>query len=124
MLDVLVLLAIVAVLLAAGAIAILVRPLFDALNVAMRRVGLAGASPESRTIGAHGEGRVVGQFELLPGENLAEGKVFVKGETWNAFCPAELAAQLSEGDRVCIAYDRGLIVTVLGRAGGSGGELQ
>ena len=91
-------------------------PLSDLVNSFFRRVGLAGPSPESRSVGMRGLGTVVSAFSLGEGEEQGVGKVLVKGEIWNALCQASLAPTLAEGDAVEIIYNEDLTVTVLGKA--------
>jgi membrane protein implicated in regulation of membrane protease activity len=91
-------------------------PLADRLNEFFRRVGLAGPSPGSRAAGVAAVGVVASRFDLRAGEG--RGKVFAGGELWSATCPARLAPQLEEGDRVDVVYGDDLTVRVLGRAGG------
>jgi len=118
-LDTAIALAAAAVLLGAAAVVYLLRPLFDELNRLVRRVGLSGASPETRALGCHVEGRVVGRFRPLPGGEEAVGRVFARGETWNACCPVSVAADLDDGDPVWIEYADHLRVVVLGKRTGS-----
>jgi hypothetical protein len=79
-----------------------VLPLSDFINALLRRVGLAGPSPESRTVGVHALGTVDGGFAIRDGEEVGVGRVVVKGEIWNAVCSTGLAPSLNEGDTVDI----------------------
>ena len=90
-------------------------PLADLINRFFRRVGLAGPSPDMRAAGTRAGGVVAGPFTRREGEPAARGKIFAGGELWNASCPAELAATLSEGDEVEVVYGDDLTLTVLGR---------
>lgn len=111
-----VLVAVVLCLAAALLCACLSLPLADRLNELFRRIGLAGPSPGSRAAGVAAVGVVASRFDLRAEEG--RGKVFAGGELWSASCPARLAAELKEGDRVDIVYGDDLTVRVLGRAGG------
>lgn len=93
-------------------------PLADRLNELFRRVGLAGPSPGTRAAGAATVGVVASRFDVRAGAGEGRGKVFAGGELWSATCPARLAAELEEGDRVDVVYGDDLTVRVLGRAGG------
>jgi membrane protein implicated in regulation of membrane protease activity len=88
-------------------------PLSDVLNRLFRLVGLAGPSPESRTPGSRAAGVVADPFSLRPGDARGRGKVFAGGELWSAYCPAELASSLREGDAVEVVYNEDLSVSVL-----------
>jgi len=93
-----------------------VLPLSDIVNALLRRVGLAGPSPESRAVGVHALGTVDGGFTIRDGEDVGVGRVVVKGEIWDAVCSSGLAPSLSEGDTVDIVYNDDLTVTVVGKS--------
>jgi hypothetical protein len=91
----------------------LMLPLSDLLNALVRRIGLAGPSPRTRTIGMHNHGTICEPFEPSHDGKTAVCKVFVKGEIWNAHCDVSLAQHLVEGDEVEIIYDQELSVTIV-----------
>ena len=95
-------------------------PLADRLNVFFRRIGLAGPSPGTRAAGLRTVGVVASHFDTRDGSVEGRGKIFAGGELWSATCPAPLAAELEEGDRVDVVYGEDLTVRVLGRAAGDG----
>jgi membrane protein implicated in regulation of membrane protease activity len=114
----------VALALLALAAAWLALPLSDLLNTALRKIGLAGPSPRTRTIGMHKIGKVSEPFALAHDGRTAVGKVFVKGEIWTAHCDASLARQLARDDEVEIVYDQELTVTVVSKVGNSTERFQ
>lgn len=91
-------------------------PFADLINRVLRRIGLAGPSRGSRSIGAQGVGRVDEEFQVAPSGEHAEGKLLVKGELWNARCALSVASNLKRGEEVEFVYDDGLTVTVLQKA--------
>ena len=106
-------LVLVVALVALAASARLMLPLSEFLNGLFRRIGLAGPWRGSRTVGIHGLGTVDGEFAVREGEEVGLGRVYVKGELWNAICPSRLASSLREGDTVEIIYNDDLTVTVV-----------
>ena len=120
LLDLLILLLLIAIVAALIPLAIalyLSAPLADVINAALRRIGLAGPSPDSRAIGVHATGIVDEPFEVREGEDHGTGKVRVKAEIWNARCGKSLVSTLATGDTVEIVYNDDLTVTVVGRRG-------
>lgn len=113
LLGALFLLVLLGVLAALAVAAYLLLPLTDWFNEAMRRIGLAGPSPDSRATGVRAVGRVASPFVRRPGESRANGKIHVGGEIWDAECEPDLAGNLHEGDRVEVVYNDDLTVTVL-----------
>jgi hypothetical protein len=97
----------------------LTMPLSDLVNRLFRHIGLAGPSPGSRAAGLPAAGVVDGAFTLRPGDARGRGKVFAGGELWNASCPADLAAELREGDEVEVVYNEDLSVSVTRKTGGA-----
>ena len=93
-------------------------PLADRLNEFFRRIGLAGPSSDARAAGSPALGVVASPFDVRGGAGEGRGKVFAGGELWNASCPAPLAPELEEGDRVEVVYGDDLSVRVLRKAGG------
>lgn len=117
LLDLLIILLVIVIVAALIPIAIAVylsAPLADVLNAALRRIGLAGPSPDSRTIGVHATAIVDEPFEVREGEDHGTGKVRVKAEIWNARCDKSLASKLAVGDAVEIVYNDDLTVTIVG----------
>ena len=92
-------------------------PLADVINIVLRRVGLAGAYAGSRSIGGRGVGVVDETFTVAPDGTRAEGRLFVKGELWNARCDPSVAGDLARGDEVEFLYDEDLTVKVIGKTG-------
>jgi membrane protein implicated in regulation of membrane protease activity len=91
-------------------------PLADLINRGLRRIGLAGPSRGSRSIGVQGIGRVDEEFQVAPSGEHAEGRLLVKGELWNARCALPVASTLRRGEEVEFVYDDDLTVTVLQKA--------
>ncbi len=110
-LAILILSAVMSVLLLFGIV-----PLIDGLNVLLRKIGLARASPETRASGQEHVGEVTHEFSWDPNVGKATGKVFVKGEIWNAECQPDLVDALPAGTRVRVLYEEDLLVRVLGKA--------
>jgi len=92
-------------------------PLADVINSLLRKIGLAGAYKGSRSIGGRGVGVVDETFTVVPDGTRAEGRLFVKGELWNARCDPSVAADLARGDEVEFRYDEDLTVNVVGKTG-------
>jgi len=114
--DILVGLAVLVLIVALVALALSARlmlPVSEWLNGLFRKVGLAGPWRGSRTVGIHGLGTVDGAFAVREGEEVGLGRVYVKGELWNAICPSRLAPSLRDGDTVEIVYNDDLTVTVV-----------
>lgn len=114
--DILVFMAILLLIVAVVVVLISARlmlPASEWLNALFRRLGLAGPWSGSRTVGTHGLGTVDGTFTVRAGDEVGLGRVYVKGELWNAVCPSGLAASLREGDTVEIVYNDDLTVTVV-----------
>ena len=61
-------------------------------------------------------GEVTHEFSWDPNVGKATGKVFVKGEIWNAECQPDLVDALPAGTRVRVLYEEDLLVRVLGKA--------
>ena len=110
---VLLLLAITALAITVVVAAWLSMPLADAVNMMLRRIGLTGPGRGSRSIGGHGIGLVDEEFRMMPGGDRAEGKLFVKGELWNARCAPAVASTLRRGDEVEFVYNEDLTLTVI-----------
>jgi membrane-bound ClpP family serine protease len=118
-LDVLIFMAlfgVVAVVIVVAVAAWLSMPLADAINLLLRRIGLAGPGKGSRSIGGRGIGRVDEAFCISSDGLRAEGKLSVRGELWNARCAPSMAPTLECGDEVEFVYDEDLTVTVIGKA--------
>jgi len=114
--DILVGLAVLVLIVALIALAVSARlmlPLSEWLNGILRRIGLAGPWRGSRTVGIHVLGTVDGTFTVREGEEVGLGRVYVKGELWNAVCTSQLSPSLRDGDTVEIVYNDDLTVTVV-----------
>ena len=117
LLIVLLLLFLVALAIMLAASLTLAMPLADVINIVLRKIGLTGAYRGSRSIGGRGVGVVDETFMVVPDGTRAEGKLFVKGELWNARCDPTVATGLARGDEVEFIYDEELIVKVVGKIG-------
>lgn len=89
-------------------------PLSDLLNLTLRRIGLAGPSPSTRVVGNRVAAKAASRFRCRHHGAVAAGKVFVKGEIWDAVCALPLASEIRKGDDLEVVYNDDLTVTVVG----------
>lgn len=79
----------------------------------LRALGFSGESAPRTADKEPAVARVVEPFRLDGEEPMAVGRVFLRGETWNAHADPSLAGELSVNDLVEVVHQSGLHVRVV-----------